>query len=325
MELIQTAILIIFIILSIVIAFGIGSNDETFSTIYGSRTLQMKHILILTTIFAISGTLILGRNVSKTVGTGILTITITNSVVITVLISTAIWLILSSILKLPISTTHATIGSILGIGLFLGGSNSINWNTVLVMSIYWILSPIIGYFVAYFSYKIIHKLIINKLSGLRSFERAEKIFSYILIAVISINAFSRSGNDCSNAVGILTGIEAGVMDLNLALLITGIGFSLGIIVLGRGVIKNVGTLTELHPSTAFACEIPISVILFIGTLYGIPLSGSHIIVGALIGLAKARKTPTKKGLWKLILIWLLTFPASALISVIIYFPTSLIL
>jgi len=313
-----TIIIAIFLVISVIISFSIGGNDETFATVYGSRTLKMKHILILTTIFAILGAVILGNGVSKTVGKGILTFEISNSIVMTILISTAIWLIISSIFKIPISTTHATIGSVLGIGIFLGGIYSVNWYKILEMSIWWIASPFIGYLVSYISYKIIHKLVINKLSGLKNFEKVEKIFSYILLGVISITAFSRAGNDCSNAVGILAGVETGV-NLDILLLIAGISFSMGIIVLGRGIIKSVGTMTDLIPSTAFAGEIPSSIILFIGTIFGIPLSGSHILVGSIVGLAKARKTVSKR-LRKTLIIWLLTFPIAAFLSIIIYFP-----
>ncbi|MFX1412980.1 MAG: inorganic phosphate transporter, partial [Promethearchaeota archaeon] len=153
--------------------------------------------------------------------------------------------------------------------------------------------------------------------------RVEKYFSYILLAVICWTAFSRAGNDSSNAVGIVVGAEASI-DTTLLLIITGLSLSSGIVILGRGVIKNVGTITELHPSTAFVSEIPIAVILFFGTLLGIPLSGSHMLVASLVGLAKARRAPTSKKVKKIVLIWILTFPIAAALSIFIYFPVSLL-
>jgi len=314
-------IVIIFLIISIIISFGIGANDETMATLYGAKTLTMKELLILATIFAIFGALLLGNAVSETVGKDLLAFEVSNAIVLTILISTAIWLILSSALGLPISTTHATIGSIIGVGVLIGGGLGVNWVTILEMSLWWILSPLIGYGITFITYKLIHKFIINKLSGFRSYEKTEKYFSYILLGVICWTAFSRAGNDCSNAVGIVVGIGIGI-DTNLLLLFTGLSLATGIIILGRGVIKNVGTITELHPSTAFASEIPIAIVLFFGTLLGIPLSGSHMLVASLIGLAKARRAPTRKGLWKIVMIWLLTFPMAAFLSIALYFPIS---
>jgi PiT family inorganic phosphate transporter len=137
------------------------------------------------------------------------------------------------------------------------------------------------------------------------------------LIVICWTAFSRAGNDCSNAVGIVAGLE---VNLTFVLLIAGLSLASGIVVIGRGVIKNVGTITELHPSTAFASEIPTAVILFFGTLLGIPLSGSHMLVASLVGLSKARRAPMSKGLWKIVLVWLLTFPVAGILSAILYFP-----
>jgi len=317
-------IVIIFLIISIVISFGIGANDETMATIYGSKTLKMKELLILATIFAILGAVLLGSAVSETVGKDLLSFEVKDPIVMTILISTAIWLIVSSAFGLPISTTHATIGSIIGVGFLLGGVFGVNWLIILELGVWWLLSPIIGYVVTYYAYKLIHKAITPKLTGFKSYERSEKFFSYALLAVICWTAFSRAGNDCSNAVGIVAGVGIDV-DLNTLLIITGLSLASGIVILGRGVIKNVGTITELHPSTAFASQIPIAIVLFFGTLLGIPLSGSHMLVASLVGLARARRAPTRKGLWKIVSIWLLTFPIAAILSIILYFPINLLI
>jgi phosphate/sulfate permease len=314
-------ILLVFIIVSIFISFAIGGNDETFATVHGSKTLFMKEILIVASILAIAGAFFLGRGVSETVGKDLLNISVDNALVMTILISTAIWLTISSALGLPISTTHATVGSIIGVGILLSGIFGVNWITILEMAIWWILSPIIGYIVTFYVYKLINKYVIRKLSGFKAVERSEKIFSYILLGVICWTAFSRAGNDSSNAVGILVGIG---LDVNFVLIITGISLAGGIAVLGRRVIKNVGNITELMPSTAFASEIPTAIILFIGTILGIPLSGSHMLVASLVGLSKARRVPTKKGLWKIVAVWVLTIPMAAIVGIAIYFPINFI-
>jgi len=308
-------ILGVFLVIAIIIAFGIGGNDETFAGIYGSRILNMKQIMILATIFAITGALILGEAVSKTVGKGIL-VNLNNAIVITILISTAIWLILSSALGLPISTTHATIGAVIGLGIAINAS--LDWVKIIELSIWWVLSPIIGYVVSFLVFKLMRYYKVKRLNGFQSYEKSERLFSYIVLIVICITAFSRSGNDCSNAVGIVVGI--GDVQINLLLLITGLSLAGGLLVLGRGVIKNVGRITELYPSTAFAAQIPTAAIMFLGTALGIPLSGSHMLVASLVGLSKASYTPVKKGLWKIVLIWFLTFPIAALLSIVLYFP-----
>ncbi|MHA2181438.1 MAG: inorganic phosphate transporter [Promethearchaeota archaeon] len=320
-----TVIIMIFLIISIVISIAIGANDETMAPLYGSRVLNMKQILILAAIFAILGAVFLGEGVAKSVGGGILLIDYVatgisqNAVVLTILISTAIWLILASALGLPISTTHATIGAIIGLGLMLGGGNGVNWGTILYMSMWWLLSPVVGFSVTYFVVKILNKYKLKHFNGFQDYERSENIYTLIILVVICITAFSRAGNDCSNAVGIVFGI-GGDINLTLLLIMTGIGLAAGIVVLGRIVIKNLGKMTELRPSTAFAAQLPTAAVMLIGTIQKIPLSGSHMLVASLVGLSKASNAPMKKGLWKIVAIWLLTFPMSAILAVILYFP-----
>ncbi len=315
-----SVILAIFLVIAIVIAFGIGANDETFAGVYGSRILPMKYILILASIFAITGALILGEAVSKTVGKGIL-VSLNDAVVITILVSTAIWLILSSALGLPISTTHATIGAVIGLGIALNAE--LGWMKILELGIWWILSPIIGYIVTFLVFRIMQKYKIKHLNGFQSYERTERRFSFIVLIIICVTAFSRAGNDCSNAVGIVVGV--GDVQINLLLLITGISLAGGLVVLGRGVIKSVGRITELYPSTAFAAQIPTAAILFLGTALGIPLSGSHMLVASFVGLSKANRTPVKKGLWKIVLTWFLTFPMAGLLAILLYFPINAVI
>lgn len=323
-------IIIVFLIISIIISFGIGANDETMSPLYGSRILNMKQVLILAAIFAIAGALILGEGVAKSVGEKILLLdelyesssVSQDAVILTILISTAIVLILSSALGLPISSTHATIGGIIGLGLMLGGEGGVDWGIILEMSIWWLASPVIGFTVTYGVVKLLNRYKLKMLKGFRDFEKSEKRYSYIIFVIICITAFSRAGNDCSNAVGIVIGV--GEIPLLWLLILTGLGLASGIIVLGRIVIKNLGKMTELRPSTAFAVQVPTAAVMLIGTIQKIPLSGSHLLVASFVGLAKASNTPMQKGLWKIIAIWLLTFPIAAILSIILYFPIELL-
>jgi len=323
-------ILIIFLVISIIISFAIGANDETMAPLYGSRILNMKQILILAAIFAIAGAILLGEGVAKSVGDKILlldyeTLSISqDAVVMTILISTAIVLILSSALGLPISSTHATIGGIIGLGLLLGGGEGVNWSTILEMSIWWLASPIVGYTVTYGVVKVLNKRKLKHLKGFQAYERSENKYSYIILIIICITAFSRAGNDCSNAIGIVVGVGDDI-NITLLLIMTGFGLAAGLGVLGRIVIKNLGKMTELRPSTAFAVQVPTAAVMLIGTIQKIPLSGSHLLVASLVGLSKASNSPMKKGLWKIIAIWLLTFPIAAILSIILYFPIDLLI
>jgi PiT family inorganic phosphate transporter len=124
-------------------------------------------------------------------------------------------------------------------------------------------------------------------------------------------------------VGIVVGVGDEI-NLTLLLIMTGFGLAAGVSVLGRIVIKNLSHMMELRPSTAFAVQVPTAAVMLIGTFASIPLSGSHLLVASLVGLSKANNTPMKKGLGKIIAIWLLTFPIAAILSVILYIPINLL-
>ena len=191
-----TVIFTLFIVISIVIAIAIGANDETMAPLYGSRILNMKQILILAAIFAISGAILLGEGVARSVGNNILLIDYEttnisqNAVVMTILISTAIWLIISSALGLPISSTHSTIGGIMGLGLLLGGGGGVNWGTILGMSMWWLLSPVVGFTVTYFVVKILQKHKIKYLNGFRNIVRIVR--KNLLVFVFTLSRFQRN-------------------------------------------------------------------------------------------------------------------------------------
>ena len=218
-----TILIIIFLILAMLIAVGIGANDETFSVVNGSKILTMRQVLIFAVILAIAGALLLGEGVAKTVGGSILAsdFDITEAIVITILLSTAIWLLVASAFGLPISTTHATIGSIIGIGIFLGDMAGLNWVMITYLAMWWILSPVVGFFGTYFAYKILYKYKQKRLNGFQDYEGYEKKFAIIVLITICITAFARAGNDCSNAVGILVGVGA-IDDIRFIIIITGI-------------------------------------------------------------------------------------------------------
>ena len=104
-------------------------------------------------------------------------------------------------------------------------------------------------------------------------------------------------------------------------------FTLGLILIGRNVIKNVGgSLIEMRPSDAFAIESSNAIVVLTCTLLGLPISGSHVLIFAIIGsgLAKGEK-PNWKPLKKMIMAWIVTFPAAAILSAIIYLGFILII
>jgi PiT family inorganic phosphate transporter len=209
---------------------------------------------------------------------------------------------------------------VLGVGLlieFVSMGSLINWFTMAEIFAGWILSPIFGLVIALGVQVVVSRTVLKRVTSLDQIERLERIFSWLLLAVVVITALSRGGNDVSKAVGILTMIFPDPSMWSWFLLLGGVGMAVGLVLIGRRVVATVGMeVTELRPSTSFSAELAVAVILLVGTLWGIPLSGTHVLVAAVVGVGVANRNPVRgPGLNKIIIASFLTVPLSALLAI----------
>ncbi|MHA1330975.1 MAG: inorganic phosphate transporter, partial [Candidatus Hodarchaeales archaeon] len=231
--------------------------------------------------------------------------------------SMAIWLLIVSMKGIPISTTQSIVGSVLGIVILEWGLEAVRFDTLIVVVASWVISPLIGLLGGYGVYYLIMKVQQSlKRTGYHDYERQEKIASYALAFFLLVSVFSRSGNDVAKAIGPLMAIPEISSDPFLALVAGGLGMCLGVIVLGRRVVKKLSQdIVALSATSALAASVSVSLIMFFGTLMGIPLSGSHILVAAFIGVGFVNKEGIDPDSLKEIgLSWVLTTPASAIFS-----------
>ncbi len=325
-------VVLILIILAVVLAFGIGANDETMANVVSSGSLKLKYAVLFGGVLAFLGCLFLSANVGKTIGKSLLgsEVSYNSFMMMAILLSTSFWLIISSKTSVPISTTHSVVGSVFGISFVWAiatGQNyflSINWIKMGEVAIGWVLSPILGFCGAIIAQLIITRFMKYRSSGLIQVEKTEKFFQYIILAFVCINQISRGGNDSANALGIIYGlIKSGdiAQDIEVILIII-VGFMLmaGLIIIGKNVIENIGTTAgKMRPSDSLAAEISASLIIFGATVFGFPVSGSHILIFALIGSARMKGiTPDKKSFRRMVSSWFLTFPVAAILSAVIY-------
>ena len=318
------------------LSFGIGANDETMATLVGSRSIKTRYAIMLGGILAFVGVMFLSEQVGKTIGENLLgdSVTYNNYMLFAIIISTTIWLILASTTGAPISTTHSVVGSVFGVAIvwsFQGGGSfieSLNWLKLGEVALGWVLSPLLGLLGAFLLKLLVNWIISKYQKGLERLEKLERISSFLLIAIISWTQVSRGGNDSANALGILYGlIEKGGEDGafladNQIWFTIGVGLmlSLGIFVIGRRVIKNVGNnLLDMRPSDGLSIELSTSIVLFIATILGLPVSGTHVLVFAIIGAGFVKgEKPEGKSFRKMLLSWIITFPIAAILSAILY-------
>jgi PiT family inorganic phosphate transporter len=327
------------LIISFLVAFSIGGNDEAMAPAVGAKVFTVRAAVAIGGLITIIGAVALGSNVSEKIGSDMVRgMEMSIDMVFAVLISMAIWLLIASISKgLPISTTQCIVGSVIGVaisaplfGYSEWGIDVINWYVVLEVFIGWVLSPLIGFFFAAGIFAVV-KRIQTRARGFSDFERQESIAAYLLAAFLILTSLSRGGNDVANAIAPLVVLPdfLGVYDFGfvsiprylIPLLVGGIGMALGLIIVGRKVIKNLATeVVTLSPSSALSASISVSLIMFVGTLLGLPLSGTHVLVAALIAVGWVSSTPVQmKQVKEIIISWIVTVPISAFFGMIVLY------
>jgi PiT family inorganic phosphate transporter len=327
-------IVVVLIILAIGLAFSIGANDETTAPLAASGTIKFAYVLILGGFGIGFGTIFLSKGVASLVGEGILGsgIKYTIWMLLSVLISAILWLVIGSFAGIPLSSTHSLMGSIFGVvivfAVFSGGfdpTTAFNNEKLTSVILSWFLSPIFGLLVTYCLYKLIERLYLSRLKGLNQVEKSERIFSVILLIAVFF-AEIWVGANSAEALGILYALYSnGILTITgyyFFVVICAITAFFGLFIAGRYVIKNLASqLTEARPSDGFIIQLSSALILMVCTVfYSVPISHSHVIVFCIIGMNVAQKKDVDyRGLGKMALFWVLTFPVAALAAGLVYF------
>jgi PiT family inorganic phosphate transporter len=332
-------LVIVLVAMAVGLAFSIGANDETLASLIGAGVLKFKIALILGGIAIGSGMILFsGPFVPETVGRSLLgeglSSQYTNYMLLAVLISSIMWLVIGSFAGIPLSSTHALIGSIVGVvivyAISQGGvdlTTAFNYEKLRDVVLSWFISPLSGLLITYILFKISAKFILSRLKGLNQIEKSENTFKWLLLVAV-IFAEIWVGANSGEALGILLGlrennsITAG--QYLIFAIFCGIFAFLGIYFAARFVIRNLAShMIDTRPSEGFIIQMSSALILMIATLFALPISHSHVIVFCIIGMSLAQKKEIDyKGVGKMGLYWVGTFPIAAILAGLIYFGLS---
>jgi len=323
----------VLIVLCLITAFAVGSNDETSSALVGSGIIRFKVVLVLAGISLAVGMIFFSQRVGKTVGADLLGpgMKYTTFMLFSVLIGAIIWLIIGSFREIPLSTTHCAVGGIFGVIIvysFTVGevdpSTALNFEVLLNIVLGWILAPVFGLIVTIIIYNVITRIFLKRQKGLSQIERSEKIFAIMLIMAVVFSELWVGGNN-SAVIGMLYGLYCnGSLTYSEFFFLTIVCASfvfLGLFFVGKYVIRNLASqMTDARPCDGFVVLISQGLIMMTATLFALPISHSHVLVFCIIGLSLAQKKQIdKKVFFKMTTYWLLTFPISALLAGFIYF------
>jgi len=189
-------ILAITVIIGFYMAWNIGANDvsNAMGTSVGSKALTLKQAVILAGILEFVGAFFLGSHVSNTIQTGIVQPEVFAHEphlftlgMMGALLATGFWLNLASLLRLPVSTTHAIVGAVVGFGAIVGGVHGLDWPNILKISLSWIISPAISGFVAFGFFLLLQRRVLFAFHPLQA---AKKLIPFLIFVVISFFSLS---------------------------------------------------------------------------------------------------------------------------------------
>jgi len=305
--------------MGIAIGWSIGANDaaNSLGTAVGSRALNLKQAIILIAVFGFLGAFLQGGHVVKTISRGIVPIDRLDKdlAVYLALVScfgACLWVILATYWKIPISTSHSIVGAVTGAGLAIG--MPVKYKALLDIFICWIFTPVGAAILGYIFYRIFQ----NTLYRIIPRRYLRVILTVLVISSGCYVAYTWGANDVANATGVLVG--AGVLSLHLSVIIGGLAIVFGIVTWGYKVIETIGSeITNLLPIMAFSAQLASAINVHIYTAFGMPVSTSHSIVGAIfgVGLVRGARVVNLKILREIIICWLATPFVSGAISFVL--------
>jgi PiT family inorganic phosphate transporter len=298
------------------VGWNIGANDTAncIGTTVGARLLPLNKAALLVAIFAILGAVLQGQHVMKTVGTGIVKGELSVFGVLTVLLCSGSFVTLATFLKIPVSTSQAIVGGVVGIGMAAGAE--VDFSELITIVESWVICPLLVMVLAFGLSRALG-LVLPRIKVGTIFLR--NTLGWLAILSACYVAYTLGANHAGTAVGPIANL--GTFPPTLLLALGGVAIATGAITYGKKVTDTVGKgIAPLDIPGAFSAQICSAFGIHLFSIFGIPISTSSAIVGAVVGvgLVKGAKTIRKKNILAIFAGWVLTPCLTAVVAFLGY-------
>jgi PiT family inorganic phosphate transporter len=319
--------ILLLIVLALVFDFLNGFHDSanSIATIVSTRVLTPRRAVVWAAFFNFVAFLFFGLHVANTIGKGIIDIAIVDKAVIfATLVGACTWDVITWYLGLPTSSSHALIGGMIGAAVMKVGSTALVWSGITKTVIFIFVSPILG-------------LILGTVLGTAVYwacrnstpRNVDHLFRKGQLLSAALYSMGHGANDAQKTMGIIASLlfSAGLLTgefhvpLYVVLLCQG-AIALGTMFGGWRIVKTMGQkVAKLRPVDGFSAESSAAMTLAISSGFGIPVSTTHTISGAIMGVGSLKRlSAVRWGVaYNIVWAWILTIPAAALISAVAYF------
>ncbi|WP_370673857.1 anion permease [Pleomorphomonas sp. PLEO] len=308
---------------------GLHDAANSIATIVSTRVLRPQYAVIWAAFFNFIAFLFFGLNVATTLGKGIIDPAIvTPHVVFAALMGAIVWNIVTWVAGIPSSSSHALVGGLVGAGLAKTGFSSVVWSGLIKTASAIFVSPALGFFLA-----LMLVLAVSWTFVKRTPFAVDKTFRHLQFVSASLYSLGHGGNDAQKTMGIIAvllysqGYLGGEFYVPFWVVIAcQSAMALGTLMGGWRIVHTMGSkITRLNPMQGFCAETGGAITLFIATHFGIPVSTTHTITGAIVGVGAARRVSAVR--WgiagNIVIAWIITMPAGAAIAACAYWLVDL--
>ncbi len=303
---------------------GLHDAANSIATIVSTRVLSPRYAVAWAAFFNFIAFAVFGLHVAATIGTGIVAPSvIDDSVVFGALMGAIVWNIVTWLAGIPSSSSHALIGGLVGAGLCKSGWKAVVWSGLSKTAAAIVLSPLTGFIVA-----LLLVLIVSWSFLKASPYWVDKLFRHVQFLSASAYSLGHGGNDAQKTMGIIAallyahGMESGSFHVPFwVVMACQAAMALGTLFGGWRIVRTMGSrITHLTPMQGVCAETAGALTLFGATYMGVPVSTTHTITGAIVGVGAARRASAVR--WNvakdIVVAWIITMPAAGLIGAVFY-------
>jgi inorganic phosphate transporter, PiT family len=320
---------LVFVALAFDFLNGLHDAANSIATIVSTRVLRPQYAVAWAAFFNFIAFLFFGLHVADTVGRGIVAATVADpQVIFGALVGAISWNLITWYFGIPSSSSHALIGGLVGAGLAKAGVDAIVWQGVIKTALAIVGSPMTGFFLA-----LLLMLMVSWMFIRFTPYAVDSTFRGLQFVSASLYSLGHGGNDAQKTMGIIAvllysqgHLEGGFHVPFWVVITCQAMMGLGTLVGGWRIVNTMGSrITRLTPMQGFCAETGGSITLFTATWLGIPVSTTHTITGCIIGVGAAKRVSAVR--WsvarEIVIAWIITIPATALIAALTYWAAGL--
>jgi inorganic phosphate transporter, PiT family len=313
------------ILVALIFDFLNGFHDaaNSIATVVSTRVLSPSVAVVWAAFFNFVAAFVLGTHVAKTIGQGMIDISIVNNdVVLAGLLGAIFWNLVTWYFGLPVSSSHALIGGYAGAAVAKAGWTAIVPGGWVKPMAFIVIAPLMGMVLAF----ILTVAVTWIFRGWHPY-KLDRLFRKLQLLSAGVYSLGHGGNDAQKTMGIITGLLVASGQLEKfevpiwVVLISHAAIAFGTMFGGWRIVKTMGTkITKLQPFGGFCAETAGAITLVSATLGGIPVSTTHTITGAIIGVGATRRLSAVK--WgvagRIVWAWIITIPVAAVVAAAAY-------